>query len=695
MRIRREYIPVVVLLAGVAVVFSVLTAGGWLVLLTDGLLAGAVIAAAAGWGAWPAVWLGLGQRRVGQQVCVATALGLGILGMVTLVLGVLGVLNRPVAWGLLIVGGMVGLARVYRARGRAADSPRPGQSPAATSGGEVLRSLVLLALAVPVAVALFGAVLPPGVLWADEAKGYDVLEYHLQGPREYFDAGRITFLPHNVYTSFPQQMEMLYLLLMHLAGGPYNAAIAAQLLHVLCGVLAVVALGCWGPGGWGRVVVWVVAGSVPWLAYLGCLAYVECGLLLFGAVAAGLVVDHYREETRCDWRTALAAGLCAGLAGGCKYTALAFVGAGLGIAWLCTLRGGLGRRVRPVGLYAVGALLAFSPWLIRNAAFTGNPVYPFAYEWFGGKAWSVEQAGQWDRGHRLPIGDASVVGRGRVALRELFGLELRDRDDGGLALEAGGTLFGLVLVPLAVVGLLASRSRVALMMKIWGALIFLAWMTLTHMPGRFAVPLIIPLAMLAGRAFDRPEQGAPEDRSAVKSGPRAWLGVAVVVVAVVGATLNARMLWRLLDEHDRFWTEVSEVPLGAWPGRTDWLLESNEINMHVSDPDAYVWLVGRANVFYVGRKLHYTVAFSRDPWVEYARSGAGPAECVRWLRSRNVTHVVFSWAEIERLRRTYGFAEVVTPAWAEELAAAGLARVPADREPSGRLLSEVFEVAPE
>ena len=101
MQIRREYIPVVALLAGVVVVFTLFTVPGWLVLLTDGLLAGVVIAAAAGWGAWPAVWLGLGQRRVGQQVCVAAALGLGILGVVTLVLGVLGVLNRPVAWGLV------------------------------------------------------------------------------------------------------------------------------------------------------------------------------------------------------------------------------------------------------------------------------------------------------------------------------------------------------------------------------------------------------------------------------------------------------------------------------------------------------------------------------------------------------------------------------------------------------------------
>ena len=41
---------------------------------------------------------------------------------------------------------------------------------------------------------------------------FDAIEYHLQGPKEYFQAGRISFLPHNVYTSMPFNVEMLHLL---------------------------------------------------------------------------------------------------------------------------------------------------------------------------------------------------------------------------------------------------------------------------------------------------------------------------------------------------------------------------------------------------------------------------------------------------------------------------------------------------
>ena len=120
-------------------------------------------------------------------------------------------------------------------------------------------------------------------------------------PREYFDAGRITFLPHNVYAAFPQQIEMLYLLLMHLAGGTLAAAIPAQLLHAACGLLAVLTLAAWTPPGWPRATVAVVVGSVPWLAYLGCLAYVELGMVFFAAVAAVPGTRSLPRHRRRSW----------------------------------------------------------------------------------------------------------------------------------------------------------------------------------------------------------------------------------------------------------------------------------------------------------------------------------------------------------------------------------------------------------
>jgi len=534
-------------------------------------------------------------------------------------------------------------------------------------GGALLLVVALLTLAVPLAVMLQGAGVPPGILWNDEARAYDALEYHLQCPREYYDAGRIQFLPHNVYASFPQQMELLYLLLMHLLGGPHAAAIAAQFLHALCGILAVMAIAAWTPAGWARVAAIVAAGSTPWLAYLGCLAYVELGMVAFGAVAAGILVEQVARGGAAGWTELLAAGLWAGLAGGGKYTALALVLVGLMVAWLIVM--GVGRRkgaLKGVLWLGIGGLVAFSPWLVRNAAFAGNPVYPFAYRWLGGKAWSAEQDEQWHRGHAPPPAIRSLGGRVQTTVNELFGSRM-----------FGPTLFVLAAGGLAVAcsnrGRRREETAAAVFLGVAALLIIVGWAALTHMPGRFAVPVIVPLALLVGRG--------------TAAMPR-WPAMLLVGLAAAGAAVNDVKTAGEWEAHNLQWKRHGFPlrELAGWVG----VVEDADLVNRVAPAQARVWLVGRATPFYITRSCHYTVVFSRDPWLEMART-ATPAQAVDWLRTQGVTHVVFSWPEIERLRRTYGFPEWVTKSWVQTLTEGGLRRaaIPPDAPDTGE---EVYEV---
>lgn len=687
LQLRREHIPLLVLMAGVAVGLTELGPRVWLILLTDGLFPAAVILAACGWGSWPTVWLVLGRRPVLQQLCVASGLGLGVLGVSTLALGLAGWLSRPTAWALVGAGWFLGLARVYVLQ-KPSSPPEPGSLVASgrSSGWAWLAvsSVLLLTLAVPLSITIFGASLPPKVLWMGENFAYDVLEYHLEAPREYFDAGRIHFLPHNVYASFPQQMEMLYLLLMHLAGTPLAGAIPAQLLHVLCGVLTVIALVAWTPPGMPRVVVAVVAGSLPWLAYLGCLAYVELGTLLLAAVAGGLLLDHFRDGAACGWRGTLAAGLCAGLAGGCKYTALAMVAAALGLAWFGTLRATLATRAKQLGVFGAGALVAFSPWLIRNAACTGNPIYPFGYRWLGGTAWSVEQDAQWVRGHRVPAEKAALSGRLAIVRDELFTAELFV----GARFAPRGCLPAVFILGLA--GLIRARSRAAALLVLWFVLVVLIWATLTHMPGRFVVPALIPLALLSGLAV------TPRTRSTDVS--RAWApGFSVraatallTCIGILSALANNVTLTTLLHKHDAWWGKLG-LPLRDLVGATDAMAGFDPLNQ-IGPGDRMLWLVGESRAFYLRPRVHCTVVFDRDPWLETART-ATPEQTVAWLRTQKVSHVVFSWNEIDRLKKTYGFPEFVQRGWAESLCSAGLRRVVLPDEVLGPDV-DAYEVLP-
>ena len=70
--------------------------------------------------------------------------------------------------------------------------------------------LLALVIAPFVLVMILGSMLP--------TIDFDVLEYHLQGPKEYYQTGRIAFQAHNVYTSMPFGVEMLHLAAMEVMG---------------------------------------------------------------------------------------------------------------------------------------------------------------------------------------------------------------------------------------------------------------------------------------------------------------------------------------------------------------------------------------------------------------------------------------------------------------------------------------------
>ena len=115
---------------------------------------------------------------------------------------------------------------------------------------------------------------------------FDVLEYHLQGPKEYFQAGRIAYLPHNVYTNMPFNVEMLHLLAMEVMGDWWWGGLAGQLLVAFFGPAAAVliagtaARGGSARAGWIAALVYL---STPWIYRLAAIAYVEGPLCFYHA----------------------------------------------------------------------------------------------------------------------------------------------------------------------------------------------------------------------------------------------------------------------------------------------------------------------------------------------------------------------------------------------------------------------------
>ena len=133
---------------------------------------------------------------------------------------------------------------------------------------------------------------------------FDAIEYHLQGPKEYFQAGRIAFLPHNVYTSMPFGVEMLHLLGMEVLDDWWLGALAGQLLvasyaPAAAAMIALTARRWASPrAAWVAAVVYL---TTPWVYRIAVIPYVEGPLCYYHAAlvwAASRALDA--EPTVAD-----------------------------------------------------------------------------------------------------------------------------------------------------------------------------------------------------------------------------------------------------------------------------------------------------------------------------------------------------------------------------------------------------------
>lgn len=615
------------------------------IVLIDGGVAATILVAATGLG-WLALRLiGLRGEAPRWQLLLSAGVGVGLLALLMLVLGSLGVLNRGVLTGLTALFAfscLLDLIKLNR------EELRRMQSAAAAPVAEPTWPRWLWLAAAPfLALSLCAAACPPGYLWPAEGNGYDVLEYHFGAPKEYFVAGRVEFLPHNIYSNLPFNAEMLYLLSFVLRGSPIAGVFSAQMLNVLLGVLAV--CGAWLAGReFGRlagVVSGVATATCPFLTYLSGVAYVENGMLAMTALSLACAVRGVRDGGPRATRWAAASGLLAGFACGFKYTAIPLVALPMLVVWLVA-----GRHRGKTGLvFVAGAAAAFAPWAIKNFVSTGNPVFPLARSVFHERAgiWTDEAAARWHEGH-LPAPEERGAGpRARAIASRVL----------------GNTMFGPILFVLAAVGIaagFADRRFHLLSVGLTLAIVVSVglWAATTHLVDRFAVGVIPFAAVLAAIA------------ASSLGGPAAGRAVCVALVGGAGwniyKTLAPFRQARVFDALP--FGAIDLMRNGQWPG-----MGHLPALGRAASGEGRVMMLGDARAFYVEGRSDYFVVFNRNPFAEAAgawrmdRTSASPAE---WLRERGYTHLYVDWMEIRRLSRSrYGFwpgvAEMTPDGWRE------------------------------
>jgi hypothetical protein len=492
---------------------------------------------------------------------------------------------------------------------------------------------------------------------------FDVLEYHLQGPKEYFLAGRISFLPHNVYTNMPFNVEMLHLLAMEVMGDWWWGGLSGQLLVALFGPAAAVLISAAAGklasprAAWIAAIVYL---STPWVYRMAAIAYVEGPLCFYHAALIWVVIEGRGGMGGKPLRAWALLGLLAGCAMGCKYTGL--VSAVIPFGLLALVDAVRRRSVALVGCYVLGWAVIMTPWLGKNVLDTRNPVYPLECRIFPSPEWDADRETRWQAVHgprplelhELKTAMSDVWHRRKQqpdsfkVVRKFWSslVEVAGRSDWQSPLY-------LALAPLALFR--PGSRRPARLLWLFVAYLFLTWWFATHRLDRFWLPILPALAILAGLGADW-------------SRTRGWSVVLSLVMTIglfTNLTYNSTALpglneWtgdlvRLRREVPRSWNPPmarmdAQLPAGARP-----------------------LLVGQAAVFHLDHDVVYDTVFNPEI-IEQLAKGKTPAEFGRALKERRVTHIYVDWKEISRHRGPggYGFTDFVVPGRFAAWVAAGV-----------------------
>jgi hypothetical protein len=500
---------------------------------------------------------------------------------------------------LVVAGAAAGFYWLRREWGRA-----PGRA------RRWLGEVELASAALLVGVAVFA--LSPALTAAEPPYYWDALTYHLAVPKLYAAAHGFAYLPDNVYASMPLGATLFYL-------GPllWDGLVCANASHLVATVCALglsYRLARLRLGQFPAALAAAFVALTPTVLAVAGGAHVDNFLILF--VVAALYL--YCAEGKKARREAIAVGVFLGAALATKYAAFAAVAAFLPL-WVYDLwKKRL--RLREVAIIVAVAAAFLVPWFGKAYVERGNPVFPLAYDVFGGRDFTAEQA------RRLTVWQGGM-GRGR-GLADYALLPYRISAEAGYTYEAFHGLYLPFLLPLAALAVAFYRRVGRFAAFGW---VYLAAWALGPQQLRFLGGALPALAAAAAATV-----GAVEERT--RGFFRGvWRAVVVAAFLVVGMLYNAPAIYDTLPGHAYLAGMGAEQFLTY---RCPFYRAQLYINRELP-ANAKVLMVFSNQILYMERPAAYDSFIEASAFLIAAEEAEGPDDLYRRARAEGATHVFF------------------------------------------------------
>lgn len=203
----------------------------------------------------------------------------------------------------------------------------------------------------------------------------DVLIHHLAIPKLWLIHGGFYDIPWAVYSYYPMNLELLYLIPLY-----FGNDIIPNLIHLGFGIGIALMIFFYLKSRFNQMtglLGFLIFISTPVISKLSTMAYVDLGVVFF-VTASILSFIRWRDSEYDQSRWLLISAVAMGLGLGSKYSSLVpwfFVT--MAIIFISSRdTGNSGKAMKYGSLFFLISLAVFSPWLVKNTILTGNPFYP-------------------------------------------------------------------------------------------------------------------------------------------------------------------------------------------------------------------------------------------------------------------------------------------------------------------------------
>lgn len=539
------------------------------------------------------------EISIGERVVIDTTVGLGIFSLIAVTMGLIGQFNF-VIWGFIVLASLIFSRQVSwwlrDFRELIFQSGRP-----VTPWERFVRSFLIITLVS----ALLLALAPPFA--------WDAINYHLVIPQYYLDTDIISQNLDNHFFGFPQNMEMLYGLLMM-----FGTDRAPAILHFMLGLFALIGI-------YNLVrrhasskaaavsVLLIMASFNIWMLFGW--SYVDLSLMTYGTVAI-IAIHQWTQAEKDKHHWLIIVAIVASLAAGIKYTAAPMI---IALYLLILLRDPK-NIVRNTLIFGGFGLLFFLPWLVKGILLYDNPVYPYIFD-----------GANWDSIRAANFGES---GNGLIGTGLWFHIPL---------LPLSATIFGINKVTpysfttgtflltfpfFLIIGwshLPDESKKLARNLLPMTIVVLIFWMILAGLSGiggQTRLMLIaIPLpAILGGLAFHSMEK---------------WQRRPIDIVFITQAALIVSVLFGIFDYLNYFASSrVLEYHAGtisedAYLSQNLGLLYNANLELETLAEDSRVLFLWEPKTYYCPETVSCTGDLLFDNWARPLQNGLSPEELIR------------------------------------------------------------------